>query len=397
MTEKNNSYNNIWLLDGGTGREIERRGGPFRQPEWSALSLYKDPEIVYDIHSSFIQAGSNAITTNTYATVPFHLGRERYDKDAKWLLKLAVDLAVRAKDNDKKVQVLGSIPPISGSYNPGSFDEAIAGPIIDDFLEAFHGNVDALLLETMGSSQEAKFALEKINQFYDSHGNIDQTKRRIPVYISFYVQAAGDDTTPKLLTGDTLTEAVDYLEQCGLLDPKQVPLIMVNCCDINLVDAALQELSHALNISNNNKPQSGAFQIGAYPNAFSAPPTEAANEKARKVDTSISPERLRDMTQRWNTECGATVFGGCCGIGPDHIQALSDWKNHKTEATAVGVNYAAICDTTQNQRLLTPPTKAVLQCSVKGCGCGVQIGFGQAIPFLCGNVSITDPKGGSVS
>ena len=28
----------LWVLDGGMGRELARRGAPFRQPDWSALA-----------------------------------------------------------------------------------------------------------------------------------------------------------------------------------------------------------------------------------------------------------------------------------------------------------------------------------------------------------------------
>ncbi|GAL15013.1 homocysteine S-methyltransferase [Vibrio astriarenae] len=32
------------------------------------------------------------------------------------------------------------------------------------------------------------------------------------------------------------------------------------------------------------------------------------------------------FAKRWH-ELGATIIGGCCGIGPKHIQALKEWKN----------------------------------------------------------------------
>jgi S-methylmethionine-dependent homocysteine/selenocysteine methylase len=136
----------VTVIDGGTGREIRRLGGPFRQPEWSALALYEQPDIVREVHESFLEAGSTAITTNTYAIVPFHLDAatphnngkgERYQKDAKRLLKLAVDLAVQARGDRENVLILGSIPPICGSYEPDAFDETIAKPILNDFLDAF--------------------------------------------------------------------------------------------------------------------------------------------------------------------------------------------------------------------------------------------------------------------
>ena len=68
----------VTLLDGGTGRELKRIGAPFRQPEWSALALIEAPEFVTRVHQSYVDAGADVITTNTYALVPFHIGEERF-------------------------------------------------------------------------------------------------------------------------------------------------------------------------------------------------------------------------------------------------------------------------------------------------------------------------------
>ena len=67
----------ITILDGGMGRELQRVGAPFRQPEWSAQALIEAPHYVSQVHRNFIKAGAEIITTNTYALVPFHLGQQR--------------------------------------------------------------------------------------------------------------------------------------------------------------------------------------------------------------------------------------------------------------------------------------------------------------------------------
>ena len=66
------------ILDGGMGRELQRRGAPFRQPEWSALALSEAPEAVIAVHTAYIEAGAGVITSNSYAVVPFHIGEERF-------------------------------------------------------------------------------------------------------------------------------------------------------------------------------------------------------------------------------------------------------------------------------------------------------------------------------
>ncbi len=44
----------ITILDGGIGRELELRGAPIKQPEWSALAMIEDPETVKEVHKAFI-------------------------------------------------------------------------------------------------------------------------------------------------------------------------------------------------------------------------------------------------------------------------------------------------------------------------------------------------------
>lgn len=91
------------ILDGGLGRELARRGAPFRQPEWSALALIEAPETVKEVHLDFINAGSEVITTNNYAVVPFHIGQERFETDGVRLIKVAIEQAKNAVKESGKM------------------------------------------------------------------------------------------------------------------------------------------------------------------------------------------------------------------------------------------------------------------------------------------------------
>src|SRR5215217_3022343 len=64
------------LLDGGTGRELLKRGVPILTEIWSATALYLAPEIVKSVHADFIRAGADIITTNTYGIARERLARE---------------------------------------------------------------------------------------------------------------------------------------------------------------------------------------------------------------------------------------------------------------------------------------------------------------------------------
>ena len=102
----------ITILDGGLGRELARRGAPFRQPEWSALALTEAPDTVRDIHRDFIEAGADVITTNSYAVVPFHIG-SRFETEGRSLAQTAARLAREAADaSGNAVRVAASLPPL---------------------------------------------------------------------------------------------------------------------------------------------------------------------------------------------------------------------------------------------------------------------------------------------
>ncbi|HEU0221767.1 MAG TPA: homocysteine S-methyltransferase family protein, partial [Paracoccaceae bacterium] len=88
----------ITILDGGMGRELLRMGAPFRQPEWSALALIEAPGMVARAHDAFAAAGAEVLTTNSYALVPFHIGRERFEADGARLAALAGSLARQVAD-----------------------------------------------------------------------------------------------------------------------------------------------------------------------------------------------------------------------------------------------------------------------------------------------------------
>ena len=67
MSKKHMGAGNTVILDGGMGRELQRRGAPFRQPEWSALALSEAPQAVEAVHAAYIDSGANVITRNKYA------------------------------------------------------------------------------------------------------------------------------------------------------------------------------------------------------------------------------------------------------------------------------------------------------------------------------------------
>lgn len=138
------------ILDGGMGRELQRCGAPFRQPEWSALALSEAPEVVVAVHTAFIESGAQVITSNSYAVVPFHIGEERFAREGLELASIAGQFAA-ADASAHPVKVAGSLPPLFGSYRPDLFQPERVTEVLTPLLKGLGAHVDLWLAETQSS------------------------------------------------------------------------------------------------------------------------------------------------------------------------------------------------------------------------------------------------------
>ncbi|WP_237442374.1 homocysteine S-methyltransferase family protein [Saccharibacter sp. 17.LH.SD] len=299
------------ILDGGMGRELHRIGAPFRQPEWSALALIKGPDFVKKAHRSFIEAGAHVITANNYAVVPYHIGEERFRTHGKDLIQLAGQLARDAIAEARKpsVRLAGSLPPVCGSYRPDLFQKHYAETILATLKDNLSPFVDLWLAETQSSIVEARIA-RRIIGFNDPR----------PFWLSFtlddtHLETTRNETYPlRLRSGEVLHEAIKAALEL------RIDALLFNCSDPAVMLPALQEAQKVFaKFTGPHKPQ-----LGVYANAFdhNHEKHDEANEVISALDTSLTTTRYRKLAQEWQ-KAGATIIGGCCGIGPDYIKELS--------------------------------------------------------------------------
>ena len=100
----------IVILDGGTGGELERIGAPMDGALWCGRCSVENPDLVMKVHDSYVSAGADVITANTYATPPTAMKEANLsDKIEEWN-KAGVRLAREVADNSaKNVAVAGSV------------------------------------------------------------------------------------------------------------------------------------------------------------------------------------------------------------------------------------------------------------------------------------------------
>lgn len=291
----------ITILDGGMSRELVRLGATLRQPEWSALALMESPDIVRRVHEEFIAAGADVITTNSYALVPFHIGETRFREDGRRLIALAGQLAREAADaaGDGRVRVAGSLPPIFGSYEPQLFRPDRVHDYLSVLVEELNASVDVFLGETLSLIAEA----EAVQQAVAPAGK--------PFWISFTLQddPGAEARLPVLRSGESVEEAARWIAGSN------AAALLFNCSRPEVMRNAIAVASRVLAEAGRTVP------LGVYANAFTTDDEGAANETLHAIRDDLSDDRYSSFACDW-VESGATMIGGCCGVGAAHIHRV---------------------------------------------------------------------------
>lgn len=324
------------VLDGGAGRELARMGAPFRQPEWSALALLEGPEFVSRMHERFIAAGADVITTNSYAVVPFHIGADRFAGKGEALADLAGRLARQAVTvaasqapmgadggaqalgraaqasgsaapaSRRAVKVAGSLPPICGSYRADLFRADEARPILQTLIRGLTPHVDHWLAETLSAIEEA----ELVREVVDAAGGRAPT---LPLWLSFTLDdedQGGRRAAPRLRSGQSAGDAVRAAIRLG------AEAVLFNCSQPEVMGDAVIAAREVIEAANAH------LRIGVYANAFPPQSKEAeANASLHEIRSDLTPPAYLAFAEAWQ-RTGASIIGGCCGIGPEHIAAL---------------------------------------------------------------------------
>lgn len=263
------------------------------------------PDIVYDIHWQFIEAGADIIGTNTFNANRFSqadYGTEQFvaeiNRAAAQIARRAADAFVQANPS-RQIFVAGTIGPTNrtASLSPDVQNPAYRAVTFDQLAEAYaeqaraliDGGVDILLLETIFDTLNAKACLFAILSLFD------QLQVRLPLIVSVTVS----DASGRTLSGQTL-EAFWYSIRHA------APIAVgVNCgLGAAQVRPHLEELSAVADC-----------YISCYPNAGKP------NAFGQYDDT---PEHMASILGQLARAGLVNIVGGCCGSTPAHIRAIAN-------------------------------------------------------------------------
>lgn len=286
---------NITLLDGSIGQELVKRSGDRATPLWSTSVMIEKPGLVDQVHADYFSVGASVATTNTYPVLYDRLKRVGLEDKRHALWDIALNAAKKARDDHGSGRVAASIGPLIASYRPDICPPAEeAEKLYSEIISYLAPECDVLLIETMSSIDQAEGALRAA------------IKGGKPVWIGLTVD---DFDGRKLRSGENLTDIKTTL------DAYSPEAVLINCSRPEAVSDGVNILADF------------GYQFGAYANGFTkisdgflkdAPTVDALEQRQ-----DLSPEAYANFVMDWVT-AGATIVGGCCEVGPDHIQELAN-------------------------------------------------------------------------
>ncbi len=261
----------------------------------SDLFNLTNPETIAEIHSEYIKAGAEIITTNSFGANRISQAELGLADRAADMAEAAARLARKAADKaERKIWVAGSIGPTGKSltlpqnigdpvFRPYSFDE-MASAYEEQIRALIAGGMDLLLLETCFDALNAKAAI-----YAASH--IDN----IP---EIMVSLSLGDKSGRSLTGQTPEAFYRSIQHCS-------PLSFGLNCSLGSRDMIplIAEVARFVD---------GA--VSCYPNA-GLPDAMGAYDETPEV----MAEAVREMALRGSVN----IVGGCCGTTPAQIAAIA--------------------------------------------------------------------------
>ncbi len=294
----------ILVLDGGLATELERQGYDLHHDLWSAQLLMTNPDAIGAVHRSYLEAGSMCITTASYqASIAGLVAAGIAATDARQILIDSVIIAKQAvaeftgrpweaNDTDRPL-VAASIGPYGACLADGSEYRGNYG-VSRQQLTDFHaqrfeliceGGPDLLACETIPSFLEAQVLHELL-----------KASPEAMAWVSFSCTDG-----EHISDGTPLQECAALLETCP-----QVFAVGVNCTAPQYVGSLIANVRAAA-------PDK---QVVVYPNSGQQ------YDALRRVWTGSSDAfEFGKLAVEWQA-AGATLIGGCCQTGPEHIRAI---------------------------------------------------------------------------
>lgn len=301
----------ILILDGAMGTMLQRhrfseedfRGTRFADHPSplkgnNDLLVLTQPDAVRDVHTAYLAAGADLIETNTFGATSIAQSDYGLEDEAFAMNVAAAQLAREATEAFPGRFVAGAVGPTNrtASLSPDVNRPAHRSVTFNALRDAYRtqilglavGGADAILIETVFDTLNAKAALFAAEEAFDALGI------RLPLLISGTIT----DASGRTLSGQTA--------EAFLISMSHAPLFAIG---LNCALGADQLAPHIEALARH-----APFRISAYPNAGLPNEMGAYDQTPDAMALALTPY----LERGW-----LNLLGGCCGTTPEHIAALA--------------------------------------------------------------------------
>lgn len=254
------------------------------------------PDVVRGVHDAYLAAGADCVETNTFGANLANLAEYDIPHRIRELSEAAARIAREAADAASTPQrprfVLGSIGPGTKLPTLGHADYAtLRDAYQENAAGLIVGGADALIIETCQDLLQVKAAV------VGSKRAMTELGQSVPIICQVSVE-----TTGTMLVGSEIGAALAAIEPLG------VDLIGLNC------STGPAEMSEHLRYLS----QHSRIPLSVMPNAGLPVLT------ADGAYFPLTPVEMAEALERFVTEYGVGLVGGCCGTTPEHIRVLAE-------------------------------------------------------------------------
>ena len=281
----------LFLLDGAMGTQLIGLG--IEPGKCSELLNFESPGLVLRIHNSYLNAGSDAIITNTFGGSGIALARHGLEERVADINSTGASCR-KAAGQDKicsrRYRSKRRLPRTTRQFEA----RPAKGNLYRPGKGVIAGGVDGFIIETMGAVDEAVVAVEAVKH----------SGSNLPVLASMSFDKRGDDF--RTMMGVDVKTAVSSLVAAG------ADAVGFNCGTTTLdeyVDLAKRYVATA-------KAVNPKVIVFAEPNAGKPELLDG------KAVYKVTPDEFAEAAQKIYA-AGITIIGGCCGTSPAHIEAVS--------------------------------------------------------------------------
>ena len=307
----------VLLCDGAMGTQVQARNLDLQrdylgQENCTEILNKSRPDLVRDIHATYLAAGSDMVQTNSFGGSPITLAEFGLEKEAHEINRRAAELAWEAIDQFKGD---GRTRFVIGSVGPGTRLPTLGHVQYQDLEDALTiqcagliaGGASAILVETCQDPLQIKAAINGAKRAREA------AKQDVPILVQVTVE-----TTGTLLVGADIAAAATVVDAMG------ADSMGLNCA------TGPQEMSeHVRYLSRNWRRH-----ISVQPNAGLPELIEG------KTHYPLGPDEIARWQERFVVEEGVSMVGGCCGTVGPHIAALDNMlKNVGARQGGNGAKY----------------------------------------------------------